>query len=83
MIKNMEMNEFKDEQLLFQKQKVLLDSIEKMNKSLIKHLKKGEVGTKSSILYLNILNETKNMALQAGNVYKSQRDFVDYNSSRE
>jgi len=56
----------------------LLDLIELSNKKQIKRIKNSVVGTKNSILFMNIINESKNLSLQAVNLYKSQRDFVDY-----
>ena len=79
----MESGDFSKQEELHALQIELIESIEQMNKKLIKQLKRGEVGTKNSILYLNILNETKNLVLQAGNLYKSQRDFVNYKNGPE
>jgi len=50
--------------------------IEKCNKNQINRIKNASSGTKNSILFLNILNESKHMALMGFNLYKSQRDFV-------
>jgi len=55
-----------------------LELIELSNKKQIKRIKNNFVGTKNSILFMNIINESKHLALQAVNLYKSQRDFVDY-----
>ncbi len=73
----------------FSNQKTVLDLGEKMlkliesfNKAQIKRIKNGNVGTRNSILYLNILNETKNLSLQAINLYKAQRDFVDFKKGK-
>ncbi|MFK5854971.1 MAG: inorganic phosphate transporter [Bacteroidota bacterium] len=59
----------------------LLGLIESSNKKQIKRIKNNMVGTKNSILFMNIINESKNLSLQAVNLYKSQRDFVDYKNS--
>jgi hypothetical protein len=41
------------------------------------HRIQGETGsTKTSVLFLNILNETKTMVLQSRNLLKSQKYFV-------
>ncbi len=60
------------------KQSDLLDLIMTINKSQLKRLKNTEVGTKNSILYLKILDEWRSMILHIVNLYKSYRDFVDY-----
>lgn len=82
-VMNMETGDFSKEAEMIKLRDNLLDTIEHFKKRLIKRLKNGEIGTKNSILVLNLLNETKNIALQAGNLYKSQRDFVIYNKSKK
>jgi phosphate/sulfate permease len=56
-----------------------LHLIERYNKNQIGRIKTASSGTKNSILFLNILNESKHMALMGFNLYKSQRDFVVLN----
>ena len=56
----------------------LIEQIEVDNKKQIKRIKNAVVGTKNSILFMNIINESKHLALHGVNLYKSQRDFVDY-----
>lgn len=58
-----------------------LELIEGSNKKQIKRIKNAVVGTKNSILFMNIINESKHLALHAVNLYKSQRDFVDYKNN--
>ncbi len=48
-----------------------------LNKSQIKRIKNAKVGTKNSLLFLNIVNESKHLVLHAVNLYKSHRDFID------
>jgi phosphate/sulfate permease len=55
-----------------------LKLIESLRKGQIKRVKNNVVGTKNTILFLNILNESKNLGLQVVNLFKSQRDFVRY-----
>ena len=45
-------------------------------KHQIRRLKEGQSSTKASILYLNILTETKTMVLQSRNLIKSQGYFL-------
>ncbi|PXX95193.1 phosphate permease [Marinifilum breve] len=61
------------------KQKDLLKSIRKFRKEQIKRIKAEKVGTRNSVLYLGILNETKNLTLHAGNLLKASRDFSGFN----
>jgi Na+/phosphate symporter len=76
----MESNDFSSQHQLQEMQTKAVEIIERMNKNLIKRLKRAEVGTRSSIFYLSILNETKNLIFQVVNLYKSQRDFSNYNN---
>ena len=46
-------------------------------KNQIRRLKNQEMSTRASELYLNILNETKNMVLQSRNLLKSQAYFLN------
>jgi len=59
-------------------QNELLEKIKKSRKHLIKSLKKEALSTKSSMLYLEILNESKNLILFVINLLKAQRDFEIY-----
>jgi phosphate/sulfate permease len=60
-----------------EKQVALLKTIETIKKRQLARIKKGESGTKTGILYLNILNESKNLVLQMGNAIKAYRDFTN------
>ncbi|MEF9923478.1 MAG: inorganic phosphate transporter [Muribaculaceae bacterium] len=55
----------------------LFNTIADSIKNQIKRLKTEPMSTKSSTLYLNILNETKTMVLQSRNLLKSQAYFLD------
>ncbi len=68
----------------YSKQDMILNCVSKFielteasNKKQIKRIKNAKVGTKNSILFMNIINESKHLALHAGNLYKSQRDFTE------
>ena len=50
--------------------------IAKAIKNQIKRLKEEQTSTKASVLYLNIMNETKTMVLQSRNLIKSQGYFL-------
>ncbi len=53
-----------------------LKLLDKCNKNQINRIKESQSGTRNSMLFLNILNESKHLALMGFNLYKSQRDFV-------
>ncbi|MGQ1911768.1 inorganic phosphate transporter [Marinifilum sp. RC60d5] len=67
----------------FAKQKTLLTSIRKFRKEQIKRIKAEKVGTRNSVLYLGLLNETKNLTLHAGNLLKASRDFTGSDGNDE
>lgn len=58
-----------------QQQQELLVLIQETHKKQIKRIKSGQAKTKVSVLYLNILHETKNMLLFGINLLKAHRDF--------
>lgn len=61
-----EVNELRDE---------ILELCARLTKRQIKRVKAGDNSTRNSILFLNILNESKNIALQSVNLMKSQRNM--------
>ncbi|MCB2208547.1 MAG: inorganic phosphate transporter [Bacteroidetes bacterium] len=77
-VKSITKHDFSTQKELLELEQAFLDLIKQVNKNQIKRLKNGEVGTKSSILFLNIINEIKNLSLQLINLYKSQRDFINF-----
>ncbi len=68
--------DFSTQSALLEEQAKGLKHIEAYRKKQIQRIKKKQVGTRNSILYLNLLDETKNLFLQAINLFKAQRDFV-------
>ena len=65
----------KVEQIILLQQEILTE-IASYNRKQIKRIKRMEVGTKNSLLYLAILSESKNLLLNTINLLKSQRDFT-------
>ncbi len=53
----------------------ILDLNPKLTKRQIKRVKAGESTTRSSILFLNLVNESKIITLQSSNLMKSHRNF--------
>jgi phosphate/sulfate permease len=78
MHKHIESNDFSQQKKVIALEEGLLNTIQGFRKNQIKRIKNDEVGTRNSILYLGILNESKNLVLQSVNLYKSQRDFIDF-----
>jgi len=58
------------------RQQKLLDEISRIRKNQIKRIKEFELQTRRSLLFLDLLAETKNLILYAINLLKSQRDFI-------
>jgi Na+/phosphate symporter len=61
---------------LITKRKLLLEKLKTLEKNQIKRIKNNAVSTRNSILYFNIITETKSLLLHLINVVKAQRDFV-------
>ncbi len=54
----------------------ILGMIRETRKNLIKSIKKNDVGTKNSMLLLNILSESRNILIYSVNMMKIQNDFT-------
>jgi len=67
------------EQML-DRQNNVITILHKSRKEQIKRIKNGRVGTKNSVLFLGIINETKNLILNTGNLIKASRDFIGVNN---
>jgi len=73
-------NEMED---VLELQSQIIELINKSIKSLIKSLKKESLSTKSSLLFMEILNESKALSLYLINLIKAQRDFVQSGQDEE
>ncbi|MFI3263289.1 MAG: inorganic phosphate transporter [Rikenellaceae bacterium] len=54
----------------------LFDDFAQITKRQISRIKTAETSTRTSMLYLNVISETKTMILQSRNLLKAQKDFV-------
>lgn len=70
-------NDFDQLQEVIAQRDGLMKEIEQYRKRQIKRIKANESGTRSSMLYLGILHETKNLLLHTVNLMKAQRDFIE------
>jgi len=61
--------------VIIDKQQAILEEIATCKKNHIKRIQKAEAGTKNSLLFFEILAETKNLLLYSINSLKAQRDF--------
>ncbi|MBL7972891.1 MAG: inorganic phosphate transporter [Prolixibacteraceae bacterium] len=55
----------------------IIGLIREARKNLIKSIKKNDVGTKNSMLLLNVLSEARNLAIYSVNLMKIQNDFTN------
>ncbi len=76
-------NDFSDIDRVLEQRDRLFESIAEAVKRQLKRIKNKETSTRSSMLYLNILNETKTLVLQSRNLLKSQRYFLDHKPYKE
>jgi Na+/phosphate symporter len=75
---SIESNDFSTQAELLVIQKEFLKEIDGSTKKQIQRVKAGLVGTRNTMLFLNIIHEGKNLVLQVVNLFKSQRDFIEY-----
>ena len=77
-INMMKNNNYSDLAKIKERRTVILDLYSELVKKQIKRTKEKETGTRNSILYLNLLNETKAIALKSINLMRTQMNL--YNS---
>lgn len=80
-IKDITDSNFKNAALTIEESQQLVEKISRIKKKQLKLLKKEPGSTRTNILYLDIVNESRNMVLNINNMYKSFRDFSEANSS--
>jgi Na+/phosphate symporter len=73
MIKSWDYSKFDD---LLEKRHLIADYYAQATANQIKRAKSKASGTRNSILFLSLLNETKIIALQSSNLMKSQKRLV-------
>jgi Na+/phosphate symporter len=78
----MERHDYSSFDTLLKYRDIMLDLYAKLTKRQIKRVKNMESGTRTSILFLNILNETKNIVLQSINMMRAQRDMILTNNQK-
>ena len=76
--RSIENDDFSNQEKVFELVENYKTTIEVVRKKQIVRVKNKIVGTKNSILYFDIINESKNLGFHILNLYKSQRDFVIY-----
>ncbi|MFA8301269.1 MAG: inorganic phosphate transporter [Hyphomicrobiales bacterium] len=74
-------DKFDNEEDILNAREVLMDRVKEFQKNQIKRIKKDGSGTRNSLLFFNILDETKHLLLHITNLYKAQRDFIKYSET--
>ncbi|MBQ8863974.1 MAG: inorganic phosphate transporter [Rikenellaceae bacterium] len=69
--------DFSDMSTILEKRDRLFDKIDDIMKSQLRRMRVEHMSTSASILFFNILNETKTMVLQSRNIMKSLEHFVE------
>ncbi len=72
----LETNNFRDMDKVMEGRDRLMEMINEVIKRQLRRIQGEKGSTKTSVLFLNILNETKTMVLQSRNLLKSQKYFV-------
>lgn len=76
-------NDFADLEQVLRMRDKLFEDLDEATKHQLKRIKAKASSTKASLLYLNILTETKTMVLQSRNLLKSQKYFIEYRNNDE
>jgi phosphate/sulfate permease len=74
---------FKNQEFIIAEQQKQLAMIDLFRKNEVRRLKKNASSTRNSLLFMTILQESKNLLLFIVNLYKAQRDFVTYHEMRK
>ncbi len=79
LINNISSTDFKNSAQLIDQANEIMDAVVKFRKKNLKQLKKEPGSTRTNLLFLDLLNETKNLVLNTNNMYKAFRDFYELN----
>ena len=71
-------NDFGDIDIVLTMRDELFERIAAITKSELQRINEGVGNTKASMFYLTVMSETKTMVLQARNLLKSQRYFLEH-----
>jgi phosphate/sulfate permease len=69
-------DKFSEIENLIQQRNSIVTYLERMEVAQIKRIKAREINTRNSVLFFNIITETKNMLLHSINLIKAHRDFI-------
>ncbi len=72
---------FNNQEFIISEQQKILGIIDLFRKNEVRRLKKNSSSTRNSLLFMNMLQESKNILLFVINLYKAQRDFVNFHET--
>ncbi|MDR1226111.1 MAG: inorganic phosphate transporter [Prevotellaceae bacterium] len=72
-------NDYSELPELLQEQQGISEMLSDARKNQVKRIKEEQSGTRNSILYLGLINESKNLMIQSINLLKALRDFSGQN----
>ena len=78
-----EENKYESMDELIRKRDLIIEFLRKAEKAQIKRIKEKLINTRNSVLFFNIISETKNMLLHSINLIKAHRDFVTFSEKKE
>jgi Na+/phosphate symporter len=67
---------------LIAKRQSIIQIIPELEKKQLQRIKKKDVNNRNSILFFNLMSESKNLLLQTVNLVKSTRDFVTFSTEK-
>jgi phosphate/sulfate permease len=76
-------DKFSQIESLISQRNQIVSILEKMEVAQIKRIKAREINTRNSVLFFNIITETKNMLLHAINLIKAHRDFISVTKKKK
>jgi Na+/phosphate symporter len=82
-VKMLRTSDYSDFEEVLAKRDAIFDIFVENIKSQIKRVKSKESSTRNSMLYLDIVNETKTMLLQSRNMMRAQRLFMGLEENKE
>lgn len=68
---------------IIEQQSDIINEIGMFRRRQIKRIKLEKTGTRNSMLYLDLLSESKNLLLYTVNLMKSMRDFITFSDQKE
>ncbi len=82
-VKGISESNYTNSQLIIETSNHIVSNITKTRKRQLKAIKKQLTNTRTNMLFLDIINETKNWVINTNNLYKAFRDFAEQNNKTQ